>query len=200
MNIFENFLWLKSGTLSTNLNNNEWRLWLADLVLWQAEPLRLVGGRILDLNTRLDSLIVKHITLLKSPPWHLYVLNLLTISSPYNDSSKRKHLYNICSMMDQRRRRWDDVVQMLYKCFVFVGDSSEKKRKVCITWNMSLYTSKNYITFLILLKTPEDCHKDQICYIICRDCLWRTHRLFKYYSRLNYLIIHLMLISHLIGQ
>ena len=30
-----------------------------------------------------------------------------------------KHLYNICTMLDQRRRRWADVVQMLYKYFVF---------------------------------------------------------------------------------
>ena len=30
-----------------------------------------------------------------------------------------KHLYNICTMLDQRRRRWADVVQMLYICFVF---------------------------------------------------------------------------------
>ena len=28
-----------------------------------------------------------------------------------------KHLYNICTMLDQRRRRWTDVVQMLYKRF-----------------------------------------------------------------------------------
>ena len=27
--------------------------------------------------------------------------------------------YNICTMLAQRRRRWADVVQMLYKCFVF---------------------------------------------------------------------------------
>ena len=32
-----------------------------------------------------------------------------------------KHLYNICTMLDQRKRRWADVVQMLYKCFVFAG-------------------------------------------------------------------------------
>ena len=32
-----------------------------------------------------------------------------------------KHLYNICTTLDQRRRRWADVVQMLYKCFVFAG-------------------------------------------------------------------------------
>ena len=32
-----------------------------------------------------------------------------------------KHFYSICTMLDQRRRRWADVVQMLYKCFVFAG-------------------------------------------------------------------------------
>ena len=32
-----------------------------------------------------------------------------------------KHSYDICTMLDQRRRRWADVVQMLYKCFVFAG-------------------------------------------------------------------------------
>ena len=32
------------------------------------------------------------------------------------------HLYDICTVLDQRRRRWADVVQMLYKCFVFAGD------------------------------------------------------------------------------
>ena len=32
-----------------------------------------------------------------------------------------RHLYNICTMLDQRRRRWADVVQLLYKCFVFAG-------------------------------------------------------------------------------
>ena len=32
-----------------------------------------------------------------------------------------KHLYSICTMLDQRRRRWVEVVQMLYKYFVFAG-------------------------------------------------------------------------------
>ena len=32
-----------------------------------------------------------------------------------------KHLHNICTMLGQRRIRWADVVQMLYKCFVFAG-------------------------------------------------------------------------------
>ena len=30
-----------------------------------------------------------------------------------------KHLYNTCTMLDERRGHWADVVQMLYKCFVF---------------------------------------------------------------------------------
>ena len=29
-----------------------------------------------------------------------------------------KHLNNICTMLDQRRRRWVDIVQMFYKCFL----------------------------------------------------------------------------------
>ena len=32
-----------------------------------------------------------------------------------------KHLYSICTMLDQRRRRWAVVVQMLYNYFVFAG-------------------------------------------------------------------------------
>ena len=32
-----------------------------------------------------------------------------------------KHWYNICTMLDQTRRRWADVLQMLYKCFAFAG-------------------------------------------------------------------------------
>ena len=38
-------------------------------------------------------------------------------------SISKKHLYNICTMLDQRRRRWADIVRMLYKCFVFDGSS-----------------------------------------------------------------------------
>ena len=32
-----------------------------------------------------------------------------------------KHLYNIFTMLAQRRRRWANVVEMLYKCCVFAG-------------------------------------------------------------------------------
>ena len=30
-----------------------------------------------------------------------------------------KHLYNMCTMLDQRLRRGADVVQMIYACFLF---------------------------------------------------------------------------------
>ena len=34
-----------------------------------------------------------------------------------------QHLYNICTMLHQRRRRWSNIVQMLYKCLVFAGNT-----------------------------------------------------------------------------
>ena len=35
--------------------------------------------------------------------------------------ANRKHLYNICAMLDKRRRRWVDVEQIYHKCFVLAG-------------------------------------------------------------------------------
>ena len=35
--------------------------------------------------------------------------------------ASKKHLYNICTTLAQRLRRWSNIVQMLYKCFVFAG-------------------------------------------------------------------------------
>ena len=39
-----------------------------------------------------------------------------------------KHLYSICTMLAQRRRRWADVVQMLCKCFVFAEEPVDDKQ------------------------------------------------------------------------
>ena len=36
-------------------------------------------------------------------------------------SQQTKHLYNICTMLDQRLRRWTNIVQLVYTCFVFAG-------------------------------------------------------------------------------
>ena len=47
---------------------------------------------------------------------------LVTLQFPVDT----KHLYNICTMLDQRRRRWADVVQMLYRFFVLAGLALDK--------------------------------------------------------------------------
>ena len=41
--------------------------------------------------------------------------------SPASIPVNTKQLYNICAMLDQRRRRWADVAQRSYKCFVPAG-------------------------------------------------------------------------------
>ena len=38
-----------------------------------------------------------------------------------NNPANTKHLYNICTTLAQRLRRWSNFVQMLYKCFVLAG-------------------------------------------------------------------------------
>ena len=45
----------------------------------------------------------------------------------HENPANTKHLYNICTMLGQPRRRWTYVVQILYKCFVFAGKSDEEK-------------------------------------------------------------------------
>ena len=47
---------------------------------------------------------------------------------PHLSPVNTKHLYNICTMLDQCRRRWDDAVQMLYKCFEFAGSPLNRAR------------------------------------------------------------------------
>ena len=60
--------------------------------------------------------------------WGVYVMrdpceksHVTIIGSDRMPSTRvnKKHLYNICTMSGQRWKRWADVVQMLYKCFVF---------------------------------------------------------------------------------
>ena len=47
---------------------------------------------------------------------HVAVINGLSIKQPRPLNTK--HLYNMSTMLEQHRRRWADVVQMLYKYFV----------------------------------------------------------------------------------
>ena len=71
------------------------------------------------------------------------------------------HLYNICTMLDQRRRCWADIVQMLYKCFVFAGNvlrwnnlaflffiSQTSFINQFFTWSMSNICSNAYFIYL----------------------------------------------------
>ena len=47
--------------------------------------------------------------------------NSHVLRAPRHNPVSAKHLYNICTMLDQRRRRWTDVVQMLYKILCWLG-------------------------------------------------------------------------------
>ena len=61
-----------------------------------------------------------------------------------------KHLYNFCTMLDQRQRRWSDVVQMLYKCFVFAG------------YKPSLFQRLVVFTSYVILNLQCECYGDKI--------------------------------------
>ena len=50
---------------------------------------------------------------------YIIIISVLITSSPANT----KNLYNICTTSTQRLRRWFNIVQMLYKRFVFAGYS-----------------------------------------------------------------------------
>ena len=57
---------------------------------------------------------------------HVDMLNWSRIALLMMDPANTKHLYKICTMSAQRLRRWSNIVQMLYKCFVFYwGDLNE---------------------------------------------------------------------------
>ena len=47
-------------------------------------------------------------------------------------------------MLDQRRRRWADIVQMLYKCFVFDGCAADLYNRPQIE------TTKQYTVFILI--------------------------------------------------
>ena len=61
---------------------------------------------------------------------------MLTLSW-YSHPANIKHLYIICTMLDQRRRRWADVVQnfMLYKCFCVCLATAEFKNDKTFWFN-----------------------------------------------------------------
>ena len=69
----------------------------------------------------------------------------MTTMKGHADPANTKHLYNICAMLDQRRRRWANIVQMLYTCFVFTGEMLTDLR-------LSLADHSNNIYYVNVLK------------------------------------------------
>ena len=61
--------------------------------------------------------------------------------------ANKKHLYNISTIMDQRRRRCADIVKMLYKCFVFAGQ--------CLSGMKCVSKHKDLQIFVIKLSKYE---------------------------------------------
>ena len=87
-----------------------------------------------------------------------------------------KHLYNICRMLDQRRRRWADVVQMLYKCFVFAGMHNYcfityVKKAMFLVMSVGWFVSGQGIIHLILMRirTTIRIHNPHLFQYVCLE-------------------------------
>ena len=59
---------------------------------------------------------------------HLYVIGLR------HHPANTKHFYNICTTSAQRLRRWSNIVQMPYNCFVFTGKSNGRREDNRAAW------------------------------------------------------------------
>ena len=82
-----------------------------------------------------------------------------------------KHLYNICTMLDQRRRRWADVVQMLYKYFVFA-----EKTIIFImstgVWYLEKWLNLNSLSWHCNIYIRQDFNENKVTEM----CQWRSQR------------------------
>ena len=99
-----------------------------------------------------------------------------TLRSLFNDSSSpanTTHLYNICTILGQRRRRWTDVVQMLYICFCVCWSCIECSPKlfVCI--------ENTFIVLLHLLITRQTRYNETINVIIMWSLWLNSWNYFK---------------------
>ena len=66
-----------------------------------------------------------------------FALGELQNASQLAIPANTKHLYSIGTMSAQRLRRWSNIVQMLYKCFVFylLGRPSSVSVGIFINFN-----------------------------------------------------------------
>ena len=83
----------------------------------------------------------------------------------WDTTANTKHLYNICTMLDQRRRRWDDIVQMLYKCFVFAGIYPAQNQLGPVSGRYHLLPGYDFSFSLIII-----CNYSKV-FVSCRPCV-----------------------------
>ena len=90
-----------------------------------------------------------------------------------------KHLYNICTMTVQRRRRWAGVVQMLYKCFVFTRIPTLPRFAIRAHHPGAVSRSRRAYTLICLVKkSPPNAllltiafrFHTQVCLTLSSDC------------------------------
>ena len=60
-------------------------------------------------------------------------------------------IYNICTKSFQRIRRWSNIVQMLYKCFVLTVLQSQ----LCLTWQGRMHMRSVIMTLSYYVKEKE---------------------------------------------
>ena len=84
-------------------------------------------------------------------------MSVITLVEQQNTQQKQNILYNICTMLDRRRRRWADVVQMLYKCLVFAGYTYQIRKRITdilhfLNIGISVYQSQILYGMLFISK------------------------------------------------
>ena len=116
------------------------------LVLWQQNMKPTSGQRHPPLTT-----YPSHNT----PVTPLQVATLWSRDHPANT----KHLHNICTKVDQCRRRWADVLQLFYKCFVFAVMPSARisiMGHIKVWGNFNLVIMVAHVLHLKMLQSKND--------------------------------------------
>ena len=99
-----------------------------------------------------------------------HILNFF--SAAMRHPSNTKHLHNICTMLNQLRRRWADVVQVLYRCFLFDGiicmdnenidiftPTLQSPGDVCLlNAGLQRWSITPYIVWINLWQINQSCH------------------------------------------
>ena len=91
-----------------------------------------------------------------------------TFIASFRQFFSKKHSYNICTMSAQRLPRRSNIVQMVYKCFMFVGKQLDKKH-----FGVPYYVKHNliWLTWETLRQAVlrPSLLRDCSCWWICMD-------------------------------